>query len=69
MGNRVNRCRYPSLLSFLADVDVDDIMESQHLILTNTHIIFKRQIYRQKLGTVVGSPVSLLVANVYMEHI
>jgi len=55
--------RYTTLL------EVDDIMELLEFILTTTYFCFSGQIYRQKFGTAMGSPVSPLVANMFMEHL
>ena len=38
-------------------------------ILTTTYFCFNGHIYRQKFGTAIGSPVSPLVANMFMEHL
>ena len=53
--------RYTTLL------EVDDIMELLEFI--TTYFCFNGQIYRQKFGTAMGSPVSPLVANMFMEHL
>jgi len=55
--------RYTTLL------EVDDIMELLEFILTTIYFCFNGQIYRQKFGTAMGSPVSPLVANMFMQHI
>jgi len=46
--------RYKTLL------EEDDITELLEFILTNTYFCFSGQIYRQKFGTAMGSPVSPL---------
>jgi len=55
--------RYTTLL------EVDDIMELLEFILTTTYFCFNGQIYRQKFGTAMCSPVSPLVADMFMEHL
>jgi len=50
-------------------LDVDDVMELLEFILTTTYFCFRCQIYRQKIGTAMGSPVSPLVANLFMEYL
>jgi len=50
-------------------LEVDDIMELLEFILTTIYFCFNGQIYRQKFGTAMGSPVSPLVANMFMQHI
>jgi len=50
-------------------LEVDDVMELLEFVLTTTYFSFRGQIYRQKFGTAMGSPVSPLVANMFMEHL
>jgi len=50
-------------------LEVDDIMELLQFILTTIYFCFNGQIYRQRFGTAMGSPVSPLVANMFMEHL
>ena len=50
-------------------LEVDDIMELLEFILTTTYFCFNGQIYRQKFGTAMCSPVSPLVADMFMEHL
>jgi len=50
-------------------LDVDDVMELSEFILTTTYFYFRGQIYIQKFGTTMGSPVSPLVANLFMEYL
>ena len=50
-------------------LETDDIMELLEYLLTTTYFSFRGQIFRQKFGTAVGSPVSPLVANMFMEHL
>ncbi|XP_072050071.1 uncharacterized protein [Amphiura filiformis] len=46
---------------------VDDVMEILAFALTTTYFSFRGQVYQQKFGTAMGSPVSPIVANLYME--
>ena len=50
-------------------LEIDDIMQLLEFILSTTYFCFSGQIYRQKFGTAMGSPVSPLVANMFMEHL
>ena len=50
-------------------LEADDVMELLEFILTTTYFSFRGQIYRQKFGTAMGSPVTQLVANFYMKHL
>ena len=45
----------------------DDVVQLLHFILTTTYFIFRGQIYRQLFGTAMGSPVSPIAANIFME--
>ena len=42
-------------------------MDLLEFILTTTYFSFRGNIYRQKFGAAMGSPVSAIVANLYME--
>jgi hypothetical protein len=48
---------------------VDDIIELLRFILTTTYFSFRDKIYKQKFGAAMGSPVSPVVANLYMEFL
>ena len=45
----------------------DDIIELLKFVLTTTYFSFRGQIYRQIFGAAMGSPVSAIVANLFME--
>ena len=49
------------------NLTAEDIMEALEFTLTTTYFSFRGQIYQQKFGTAMGSPVSPIVANLYME--
>ncbi len=48
---------------------VDDVMDLLRFILTTTYFQFDGVIYRQKFGTAMGSLVSPIVANLFMEFL
>ena len=51
-------------------LDVIDIIELLELnVLTMTYFSFRGQVYKQKFGTAMGSSVSPIKANLYMEHL
>ncbi len=46
---------------------VDDVMELTEFIATTTYFSFRDKIYKQKFSTAMGSPVSPILANLFME--
>ena len=42
--------------------------ELPEFVLTTTYFKFWGEIYQQRFGMAMGSPVSLIVANLYMEY-
>jgi hypothetical protein len=48
---------------------VDDIMQLLTFIAHTTYFKFQGQVYQQKFGTAMGSPVSPLIANLFMEDL
>ena len=50
-------------------VSVDNICDLLSLVLTNTYFSFNGNFYEQKFGTAMGSPVSPIVANIFMQDL
>ena len=50
-------------------LSVQDIMELLEFILNTTYFTFRDSIYQQQFGTAMGSPVSPIVANLFMEDL
>jgi len=48
-------------------LNVDDIMDLLKFVVTTTCFSFRGVIYQQKFGTAMGSPVSPILANLFME--
>ena len=48
---------------------VEDVMELLEFILTTTYFVFRDQIYCQNFGTAVGSSVSPMVADIFVEFL
>ncbi|XP_072047107.1 uncharacterized protein [Amphiura filiformis] len=48
-------------------LEVEDIMSLMKFVLTTTYFTFRGTIYKQKFGAAMGSPVSPLTANIFME--
>ncbi|KAI0232255.1 hypothetical protein LSAT2_017403, partial [Lamellibrachia satsuma] len=51
------------------NLNVDDIMELLKFVLETTYFRFEGEIYQQKFGVAMGSPVSPIVVNLYMEDL
>ena len=45
----------------------EDILQLLELCLTTTYFTYNQEIYKQKQGTAMGSPVSPVIANLFME--
>ena len=56
-------------LSQRTSLSVDDICSLLSLCLEATYLVFKGTVYQQVHGTPMGSPVSVLVANLVMKDI
>ena len=50
-------------------LNVDDLMEILKFLCTTTYFVFRGQIYRQRFGTAMGSPVSAIIAEFCMEFL
>ena len=51
------------------NLNVDDIMELLKFVLETTYFRFVGEIYQQKFGVAMSSPVSPIVVNLYMEDL
>ena len=49
-------------------LSVQNIIKSLGFCLYNTYFSFQSKFYEQVEGTTMGSPVSPVIANLYMEH-
>ncbi|XP_072016904.1 uncharacterized protein [Amphiura filiformis] len=47
----------------------EDVVELLDFILSTTYFTFRDKIYRQRFGAAMGSPVSPLAANIFMEYL
>ena len=48
-------------------LSTNNILEVLEFCLNNTYFLFQSQYFEQTKGAAMGSPVSLIVANIYME--
>ena len=63
-----NLLRNDNTLEEKTAMDADRIAELLELCLRSTYFCFQDKFYQQKEGATMGSPVSGVVANLYMEH-
>ena len=56
-------------LHLRTNLDTTDITSLLNFVLTNNYFVYNDSIYKQIRGCAVGSPVSLVVANLCMEAI
>ena len=49
-------------------LSVDDILDLLEFVCDSTYFQFEGQLYKQCFGTAMGSPVSPIIANLFMEH-
>ena len=55
--------------SYQPPLPTDDLMDLLHLCLTSTYFQYNRKHYKQLHGTAMGSPVSVVVAEIVMQNI
>ncbi|XP_070560185.1 uncharacterized protein [Ptychodera flava] len=63
-----DRLERDNTLSDRCDLSVEQIVELLRLCLNSTYFLYDGQFFQQKQGAAMGSPVSPIVANMYMEH-
>ena len=51
------------------NLSCDDVVQLLEFILSTTYFTFRGKFYRQLVGTAMGSPVSPIVANIFMEDL
>ena len=63
-----NLLRNDDILEERTTMDADRIAKLLELCLRSTYFCFQDKFYQQKEGAEMGSLVSAVVANLYMEH-
>ena len=49
------------------NLTADDIMELMEFVLFTTYFSYNGEIYKQIQGALIGSPVSVVMSNLFME--
>ena len=55
-------------LSDWTNIDADDVMSLLELMISTTHLQFDGQYYHQIHSAPMGSPVSVVMSDMFMEH-
>ena len=64
-----DRMKCDSELKIRCKLNINEIMIAFYLCLDNTYLYFRKKFYRQIFGVAIGSPISVIVANLVMESI
>ena len=64
-----NKLEQDTELNKQASMSTNNILELLEFCLCNTYFLFKGQFYKQTNGAAMGSPVSPVVENLYMEYL
>ena len=64
-----DRLKCDSELKIRCKLNINEIMNALDLCLDNTYLFFCKKFYRQIFGVAMGSPISVIVANLVMESI
>ena len=64
-----DRLKCDSELKFRCKLNVNEIMNALDLCSNNTYLCFRKKFDRQIFGVAMGSPISVIVANLVMESI
>ena len=65
----LKRLKKDDTLDDRSDLTLTDIMTALNLCLDNTYLYFRGKFYRQIFGVAMGSPVSVIIANLVMENV
>ena len=62
------RLEEDNTLADRTDMSISSILELLEFCLDNTYFMFDNEFYIQTFGCAMGSPVSPIIANIYMEY-
>ena len=62
------RLQKDTTLTHRTRLEIEDIMAMLDIVLNTTYFTLRNTIYQQKFGTAMGSPVSPIVTNLFMEQ-
>ena len=65
----LERLKKDDTLDNRSDFTLTDVMTALNLCLNNTYLCFRGKFYRQIFGVVMGSLVSVIIANLVMENV
>ena len=65
----LERLKKDDTLDDRSDLTLADILTALNLCLDNTNLYFRGKFYRQIFGVAMGSPVSVIIANLVMENV
>ena len=63
-----SHCLYSKTLPDRCFLDVPQLFTLLEMCLSSTYFTFRNEFYKQKQGAAMGSPISPIVANLYMEY-
>ena len=63
------RLRLDETLDCRTPLNADELVGLLEICLTSTYFVFQERYYRLSDGVAMGSPVSSVVANIFMEHV
>ena len=62
-----DRLKCDNELKIRCKLNINKIINALDLCLDNTYLCFRKKFYRQIFGVAMGSPISVIVANLVME--
>ena len=65
----LERLKKDDTLDDRSDLTLTDIMTAVNLCLDNTYLYFHGKFYHQIFGFAMGSPISVIIANLVMENV